>query len=144
MMPQYFEMTCPSHPDNVGLCRVSVATFAAGLGFTLAEIEEIKVAVSEAVSNVVVHAYGKDEQGPLRLRCDETEDGMRIRVEDEGVGIADVDKAREPSFSTDPERMGLGFVFMESFSDEFQVTSSLGAGTRVEMLRRREAGTDGS
>lgn len=142
MMAQYFEMTCPSHADNVGLCRVAVATFAANLGFSLADIEELKVAVSEAVSNVVVHAYGKEE-GPVHLRCAAEGDGLRIVVADEGVGIADVEKAREPSYSTDPERMGLGFVFMESFSDEFSVQSSLGAGTRVEMLRRREAAAEG-
>jgi len=137
-MTQYFELSCPNRPENVGLCRVAVATFAANLGFTLPEIEEIKVAVSEAVSNVVVHAYpGAD--GPIALRCDAREDGIAIAVRDAGVGIADVAQARQASFSTDPERMGLGFVFMESFSDEFSVESEPGKGTRIEMVKRREA-----
>ena len=142
-MTQYFELVCPSRPQNVGLCRVAVATFAANIGFTLAEIEEIKVAVSEAVSNVVVHAYPSAE-GLIGLRCEESSDGIAITVRDEGIGIADVAQARQASFSTDPERMGLGFVFMESFSDEFMVESAPGKGTRVEMRKRREAPAEGT
>ncbi len=142
-MTQYFELACPSRPENVGLCRVAVATFAANLGFTLPEIEEIKVAVSEAVSNVVVHAYPGVE-GLIGLRCQDSGNGIVISVRDEGVGIADVAQARQASFSTDPERMGLGFVFMESFSDEFSVESALGKGTRIEMRKRREAPAEGA
>ena len=142
-MTQYFELVCPSRPENVGLCRVAVATFAANLGFTLPEIEEIKVAVSEAVSNVVVHAYPGAE-GLIGLRCEDGGDGIVISVRDEGVGIADVAQARQASFSTDPERMGLGFVFMESFSDEFSVESAPGRGTRIEMRKRREAPAEGA
>ena len=142
-MTQYFELACPSRPENVGLCRISVATFAANLGFTLPEIEEIKVAVSEAVSNVVVHAYPGGE-GLIGLRCEETDDGLVIAVRDDGVGIEDVAQARQASFSTDPERMGLGFVFMESFSDEFQVESEPVKGTRIVMRKRREAPAEGA
>jgi len=142
-MTQQFELRCPSRPENVGLCRVAVATFTANLGFTLAEIEEIKVAVSEAVSNVVVHAYPGGE-GLIELRCEETDDGVAIAVRDEGVGIADVARARQASYSTDPERMGLGFTFMESFSDEFAVETSPGRGTRIDMVKRREAPAEGA
>jgi stage II sporulation protein AB (anti-sigma F factor) len=142
-MANHFELHCPSRAENVGLCRVSAATFAANAGFTVAEIEEIKVAVSEAVSNVVVHAYPTAE-GEIVLHCEETEDGIQISVSDQGVGIEDVAQARQASFSTDPERMGLGFVFMESFSDEFAVESTPGRGTRVEMRKRREAPAEAS
>ncbi len=142
-MTQYFELVCPSRPENVGLCRVAVATFAANIGFTLSEIEEIKVAVSEAVSNVVVHAYPATE-GLIELGCREIEAGIAITVRDEGVGIQDVALARQASYSTDPERMGLGFVFMESFSDDFFVESAPGKGTRIEMRKRREAPAEGA
>ena len=142
-MAQYFEITCPSRSENVGLCRIAAATFAANLGFALGEIEEIKVAVSEAVSNVVVHAYPGAE-GLVVLRCEETEEGLLVLVRDEGIGIADVAKAREASYSTDPERMGLGFVFMESFSDGFEVESSPRHGTRIAMRKRREAPAEGA
>ena len=140
MMAQYFELQCPSHSENVGMCRVAVSTFAANLGFSLSEIEEIKVAVSEAVSNVVVHAYPGTE-GIVRLRCDaeEGDAGIVISVQDDGIGIADLEQARQASYSTDPERMGLGFVFMESFSDEFFVESAPRQGTKIRMCKRREA-----
>lgn len=142
-MANQFELRCPSLAENVGLCRVATATFAANAGFSVAEIEEIKVAVSEAVSNVVVHAYPGGE-GTLTLRCEELPDGISITVRDEGVGIEDVERARQASYTTDPERMGLGFVFMESFSDEFAVESAPGRGTRVEMRKRREAPAEAS
>jgi len=138
MMAQYFELQCPNRSENVGLCRVAVSTFAANFGFSLSEIEEIKVAVSEAVSNVVVHAY-PDKEGVVRLRCEAEADGIAISVQDDGIGIADLEQARQASYSTDPERMGLGFVFMESFSDEFFVESTPGEGTRIRMCKRREA-----
>ena len=142
-MANRFELACPSRAENVGLCRVAAATFAANAGFSVGEIEEIKVAVSEAVSNVVVHAYPGAE-GPLWLACEEVDGGVLIAVRDEGIGIEDIARAREASFSTDPERMGLGFVFMESFSDEFAVESAPGRGTRVEMRKRREAPAEAS
>ena len=85
-MVNRFELRCPSRAENVGLCRVAAATFAANAGFGVGEIEEIKVAVSEAVSNVVVHAYPETE-GLMSLRCEETEDGLTIAVSDEGIGI---------------------------------------------------------
>ena len=142
-MANHFELHCPSRAENVGLCRVAAATFAANAGFSVAEIEEIKVAVSEAVSNVVVHAYPGGE-GALTLHCEELADGISISVRDDGVGIEDVERARQASYTTDPERMGLGFVFMESFSDEFSVESAPGRGTRVEMHKRREAPAEAS
>lgn len=125
----------PSRPENVGLARVAVASLAAQLEFTLGEIEEIKVATSEAVSNAVIHAY-RDKGGKVRITAAVDSTTLEVIVEDDGRGIEDVAQARQPSFSTDPERMGLGFVFMESFMDEVEVRSAPGEGTRVRMVKR--------
>lgn len=126
-----------SHAENVGVARVAVGAFAATLeGLTLAELDEIKVAVSEAVTNAVLHGY-RHGTGVVRIEGEIDGDVLGITVTDYGVGIADVELARQPSYSTDPERMGLGFVFMESFMDEVAVTSELGRGTTVRMVKRR-------
>lgn len=124
-----------SVPENVALARVCVASFASHLEFTLAEIEEIKVAISEAVSNCVVHAY-PNGRGPIRINARIADGLLEVEIEDEGKGIEDVSLAMKPSFSTDPERMGLGFVFMESFMDSTEVVSEVGRGTRVRMTKR--------
>lgn len=128
----------PSLPENVGLARVAVAAFAGQLDFTMAEIEEIKVAVSEAVTNCVVHAY---DGTPGAVRVTARRDGrlLELLVEDFGRGIGDVEQARQPAWSSDPERMGLGFVFMESFMDGLEVESRPGEGTRVRMWKSPEA-----
>ncbi|MDA8064231.1 MAG: anti-sigma F factor [Thermaerobacter sp.] len=130
-----------SRAENVGVARVAVAAFAGPLGFTLGELEEIKVAVSEAVSNAVLHGY-LGAEGTVRIEAEAAEGALELVVEDQGRGIEDVAQARRPAFSTDPERMGLGFVFMESFSDSLEVSSSPGQGTRVRM-RKRPTGNPG-
>ncbi len=125
-----------SIPENVALARVAVAAFAAQLEFTLEDIEEIKVAVSEAVSNCIIHGYENDPNHTVNIVCTIYDDLLEILVEDEGKGIADVSKALQPAFSTDPERMGLGFTFMQSFMDKVDVKSALDRGTTVTMLKR--------
>lgn len=124
----------PSRAENVGLARVSMAAFAGQLDFTLPDLEEIKVAVSEAVTNCIVHAYG-DGTGLIRVSATLGDGSLKVTVEDWGRGITDVEQARQPSFSTEPERMGLGFVFMESFMDKVEVDSNPGRGTRVHMWK---------
>lgn len=124
----------PSLAENIGLARVAVAAFAGQLDFTLAELEEIKVAVSEAVTNCVVHAYN-GKPGLVCLIGRRFGSTIEVVVEDWGRGIADVEQARQPAFSTEPERMGLGFVFMESFMDRVEVASRPGEGTRVHMWK---------
>jgi len=123
-------------PSNVGVARMAVATFAAALNFNVPDIEELKVAVSEAVSNAVLHAY-PDGQGDVTIEAYFEGDGLVILVEDQGVGISDLDKAREPGYTTAPDHMGLGLSFMESFTDELSISSTKGAGTKVRMLKRR-------
>lgn len=140
MSSNYLKLKFPSLPQNVGLARLVAASFAAQLEFTLAEIEEIRVAISEAVSNCVVHAY-PDKPGIVKLELAISRDTLIIRVKDFGKGIADIEQARQATFSTEPERMGLGLVFMESFMNEMAITSQPGAGTTVVMKKNPERGS---
>lgn len=128
-----------SLPANVAFARVSVAAFASQLDFTINDLEEIKVAVSEAVANAVVHGYENRPDGVVTVVMTITDDTLELKVEDRGKGIANVKKALEPSYSTDPERMGLGFVFMQSFMDYLHVESSVGKGTTVTMCKKAGA-----
>ncbi|NLC52631.1 MAG: anti-sigma F factor [Firmicutes bacterium] len=137
MKENYLNISFPSLPHNVSLSRVIVASFAAQLDFTLNELEEIRVATSEAVSNCVIHAY-PDHHGEVRLELMIKDETLMIKVIDEGCGIQDLDLAKTPAYSTDPERMGLGLVFMESFMDEMNIESQLQKGTQVLMVKKPE------
>lgn len=132
----------PSLPEHVSLARLLAAQVAAQLRFTVAEIEEIKVAVSEAVTNAMVHGYGGRGEGVVRIVVTVRQDEMEIEVTDQGCGMANLELARQPAFSTDPERMGLGFVFMENFMDALEVFTEPGRGTHVRM--RKRSGTCGT
>lgn len=123
--------------ENVSFARAAAAAFAAQIDLTLTEIDEIKVAVSEAVSNAVIHGYGDDssKQNYVELTMNLFWDKLEFTVTDYGRGMESVEEARQPSFSSDPERMGLGFVFMDSFMDELEVISKLGQGTTVRMAK---------
>ncbi|MDO7786439.1 anti-sigma F factor [Desulforamulus aquiferis] len=121
--------------ENVSFARVAVAAFASQLDCTLPELEEIKVAVSEAVGNAIIHGYRKQTDKTVRLTVKIYKEGLEIIVEDSGQGIDDIDLAMQPAYSTDPERMGLGFVFMQSFSDRLRVESTPGLGTTVTMFK---------
>ena len=124
---------------NESFARVAVAAFLTELNPTMDEMADVKTAVSEAVTNAIIHGYQLKE-GQVRLACKVQGMQVEIRVEDEGVGIADVEKAMEPFFTTKPEmeRSGMGFAFMEAFMDEVEVISTLGEGTIVIM--RKEIG----
>ncbi|MGM0472217.1 MAG: anti-sigma F factor [Bacillota bacterium] len=123
--------------DNIGLARVTVASFAAQLDFTLSEIEEIKVAVSEAVSNAIIHGYQHQKAGTIGINLLIETDTLIIEVEDFGQGIPDIKQACEPSFTT-ADRMGLGLVFIDSFMDELVIDSQLEEGTTLRMVKRPE------
>ncbi|KUK81688.1 MAG: Anti-sigma regulatory factor [Pelotomaculum thermopropionicum] len=123
-------------PANVAFARVAVAAFASQLDFTLADLEEIKVAVSEAVSNAIIHGYENAPDRFVRVFAALTADSLEVVVEDDGKGIEDVDQALQPAFSGNDERLGLGFVFMQSFMDSFQVDSRPGCGAKVIMAKR--------
>lgn len=122
--------------SNVAVARLAAASFAADLDFSLTDIEEIKVVVSEGVSNAMIHGYCGDESRLVELTLSATEELFTVTVRDDGVGIEDVKKALEPAYSSISDRMGLGFVFMSSFMDTLDVTSSPGKGTLVRMTKR--------
>ena len=133
----------PSRSANEGFARTAAACFAAQLDPTLEEVNDVKTAVSEAVTNAIVHAY-PDTLGKIvvKLRIKEGH-ALEIIVKDWGVGIADVEQARVPLFTTgNEERSGMGFTIMESFMDTLKVRSMPGKGTAVTMTRRiaRRAG----
>lgn len=121
--------------ENVGLARVAVATFASGVDFNLSDLEEIKVAVSEAVSNAIIHGYQGASTGAVILSASLTDGNLEIEVEDTGQGIADLEQAMLPGNGSDPERLGLGFVFMKSFMDDVNVWTEVGRGTRVKLIK---------
>jgi stage II sporulation protein AB (anti-sigma F factor) len=133
----YINVTFPSVSANEAFARNAAAVFAAQLDPTLEEIGDIKTAVSEAVTNCIVHAY-PDEIGKIQLRCrvlDSTV--LELQIRDWGVGIADVEQALEPLFTTGgDERSGMGFSMMEGFTDSLKVRSALGKGTTVTMKKR--------
>jgi stage II sporulation protein AB (anti-sigma F factor) len=124
-----------SCPENVGLSRVAVAAFASMIDFNLNDLEEIKVAVSEAVSNAIIHGYEGAADGVVVVAAALYEDLLEIVVEDAGKGIADLEQAMQPGAGSDPERLGLGFVFMKQFMDDVDVSTGVGRGTRVRLVK---------
>lgn len=130
-------MTIQSRSVNEGFARVAVASFLSQLDPTIDEINDIKTAVSEAVTNCIVHAY-KDTIGKIYISANIYEDKtVAIRIRDNGCGIEDVEKAREPLFTTaGGERAGLGFAVMESFMDKVRVTSKKDKYTSVTLKKR--------
>ena len=130
-------LTFPSRSANEAFARAAVACFAAQLDPNLEELNDIKTAVSEAVTNCIVHAY-PDRLGKVALKLRLKEGGiLEILVRDWGVGIADVEQARTPLFTTgSEERSGMGFTIMESFMDRLTVKSVPGRGTTVTMRKR--------
>lgn len=124
--------------ENEALARTIAAAFVSSLDPTVEELTEIKTAVSEAVSNSIIHGYPKGEKGLVLMELFYTAEGkLVIVVEDKGIGIQDVEKAREPLFTTaaQDERSGMGFTVMESFMDKVLVESTPGQGTRVTLIK---------
>ena len=132
----YMLLTFPSRSCNEAFSRAAVASFAAQLDPTLDELNDIKTAVSEAVTNCIVHAY-PDTVGEIQLRAGVTNGNtLTITVKDKGIGIEDLNQARQPMFTTgSAERSGMGFTIMETFMHELRVTSQPGKGTTVHMKR---------
>lgn len=133
----YMILEFPSRSCNEAFARSAVACFAAQMDPTLEELGDIRTAVSEAVTNCIVHAY-PDGLGTVILRCRILKDNvLDIVVKDKGVGIADVEQAKRPTFTTGgAERSGMGFTIMESFMTTFELLSEPGKGTTVHMRRR--------
>ena len=132
-----FSMNIPAKSANEGFARACIAAFAAQLDPTLEEIGDIKTAVSEAVTNCIVHAY-KEKIGKIYISA-ELCDGniIKIKIRDTGCGIENIEKAMEPLYTTvGGERAGLGFAVMQSFMDSVKVRSSVGRGTSIIMQKK--------
>ena len=132
----YMMLEVPARSENESFVRVVIAAFAARLDPTLEEINEVKTAVSEAVTNSILHAYD-DDRGLIKIKAFVEDKKLWIEISDRGKGIDDIARAREPLYTDKPEleRSGMGFTIMENFMDEVVINSSPGKGTVVKMLK---------
>ncbi len=135
------ETTFLSQPENESFARVVIAAFAVQLSPTVSEIADIKTAVSEAVTNAIVHGY-EGTRGMVTLRASIDDRTLTVEVSDSGQGIRDIPQAMEPFFTTHPEqeRSGMGFSVMQTFMDELHVDSAPGMGTNIRMRKRIRSG----
>ena len=135
-MDNYLKLEIPAKSRNEAFARVVVAAFAAQADPTIDEISDVKTAVSEAVTNAIIHGY-ENTSGIILLSATLAGKRLQITVVDYGVGIADVEQARQPLYTSKPEleRSGMGFTIMENFMDEFTVVSAPGQGTTVTMAK---------
>ena len=131
------ELIFDSHSVNEAFARVAVAAFMTQLNPTLEELGDIKTAVSEAVTNCIVHAYNENA-GNIYITAELVDDNsVRIKIRDKGCGIENVEKAMEPLYTTvGGERAGLGFAVMQSFTDKIKVASKIGKGTTVTLIKK--------
>ncbi len=146
-MQNSMSLTLSSRSSNESFARVAVAAFIAQLDPTLEEISDVKTAVSEAVTNAIIHGYNEDESTSIIINVSIDDEKLNIHgndmnkvtidIIDHGLGIEDVDKAKEPLYTSRPdlERSGMGFSVMESFMDELLVESTKGQGTHIKMVK---------
>lgn len=127
-----------SKSQNEGFARVAVAAFVAQLDPTIDEINDVKTAVSEAVTNCIIHGYENREDGLIRIEADINESEITIVIIDKGIGIDDIEQAMEPLYTSRPdiERSGMGFTVMETFMDDLEVESEKGIGTKVVIKKK--------
>ena len=125
-----------SKSSNEAFARIAVAAFCAQLDPTIEELADVKTAVSEAVTNAIIHGY-EEKEGIVKIECGLTSNTLEIEIIDEGVGIKNINEAREPLYTSKPEleRSGMGFTIMESFMDEMKIESTLGNGTKIIMKK---------
>ena len=130
------EIRFDSRSENEGFARVSVASFLTQLNPTVEEVADVKTAVSEAVTNAIIHGYEQRVE-TVRIHCSIENQLFTVEISDRGKGIANVEKAMEPMFTTKPEddRSGMGFSFLEAFMDTVEVESKVGEGTSVKMTK---------
>ena len=140
-MKNELNISFPSKLINVQISRAILIGFLAELDLPMSVINELKTALSEAVTNAIVHGYNNDESKVVNLYFSYDDISIKMIVEDKGVGIENIDAAKEPLFSTkfDEERAGLGFTIMEVFTDSLQIESELGVGTKVTMIKNYAA-----
>lgn len=130
------EIIFDSHSSNEGFARVAVASFMTQLNPTVEEVADVKTAISEAVTNAIIHGY-ENEVHKVSIRCRIEKQQFIVEVRDKGVGIEDVEQAMTPLYTSKPEldRSGMGFAFMEAFMDQVEVESKPGEGTTVRMRK---------
>lgn len=133
-----FSLAFSAQSCNEGFARMVVASFVAQLDPTLEELEDLKTAVSEAVTNCIIHGYNSDSSKLVHMNGTVEDGKITIEIIDHGAGIEDTELARTPLFTTRPdeERSGMGFTIMENFMDQFEVSSTLGGGTTITMMKR--------
>ncbi|MFZ5966175.1 MAG: anti-sigma F factor [Bacillota bacterium] len=135
-MKNYMKIEFLSKSQNEAFARVVVAAFAAQLDPTIEELADVKTAVSEAVTNAIIHGY-EDEMGMICITCSINNNQLEVIIEDCGKGIEDVETARQPLYTSKPEleRSGMGFTVMETFMDQVEVDSQSGLGTKICMVK---------
>ncbi|TKD69918.1 anti-sigma F factor [Pseudalkalibacillus hwajinpoensis] len=123
--------------QNESFARVTVAAFIAQLDPTVDELTEIKTVVSEAVTNAIIHGYEENSEEKVFISVELNDDTVNLTIRDTGIGIQDLDEARQPLFTTKPEleRSGMGFTIMENFMDEVKVESASGQGTTIHLMK---------
>lgn len=137
----FMTLSFASRSENEAFARIAVAAFVSQLDPTVEELNDLKTAVSEAVTNAIIHGYSGDPSGTVVIDARIEGDTVSIAVRDEGSGIEDLELARQPLYTSKPEleRSGMGFTIMENFMDHFEVTSEQGAGTQILMMKRIES-----
>lgn len=136
MLDNSMKLEFPSKSQNESFARVVVASFASQLDPTIEELADVKTAVSEAVTNAIIHGY-ENTTGTVYIQCEIKNNKLEIVIEDNGKGIEDINEAMEPLFTSKPEleRSGMGFTVMETFMDGLEVYSEEGKGTRIKMIK---------
>ncbi|WP_044640313.1 anti-sigma F factor [Risungbinella massiliensis] len=133
----FMELQFASRSENEAFARVAVASFASQLDPTLEELTDIKTVVSEAVTNAIIHGYVDRLDGIVTVRAEIEGNKLRVQISDEGIGIEDVEEARQPLYTSKPEmeRSGMGFTIMENFMDEVMIHSVPGKGTMISLVK---------
>jgi stage II sporulation protein AB (anti-sigma F factor) len=137
----FMKLQFASRSENEAFARVAVAAFIAQLDPTMNELTDIKTVVSEAVTNAIIHGYDNSANEIITISAEIDGEQVTITVEDTGTGIADLELARQPLFTSKPEleRSGMGFTIMENFMDEVEIVTGIGKGTIVKMTKRIES-----
>lgn len=132
------EMSFLAVSENEAFARMVAAAFVLPANPTMEEVSDIKTAISEAVTNAILHGYNQNAEGMVHMRCERDEDNFLFCISDDGVGIENVVQAMEPLYTSKPEleRSGMGFSFMEAFMDSLEVDSKPGIGTKVTMVKK--------
>ena len=137
MYDNEMELSFISKSNNEAFARITVAAFASQLDPTIEELADIKTAISEAVTNCIIHGY-EDTEGNVKIKAKLLEDTLEVEISDNGKGIEDIELARKPLYTTkgNLERSGMGFTIMESFMDEVEIQSVVGIGTKIVMKKK--------